>query len=231
MNTPQVATGPAVLVLAYNASVGIAAIKKCPAGQLNRLWIVINPNNGPGLVPDLSYVKLVKLALSAGAKLFCYIDAVNWINDKPRKKKAAAIRAEAHRYIALYELRPTQFGFFIDDVSADNAALFQELSLWTCPLILNAGTKLAKNKNFNLLQRPPFVVISEDSKGWPRKLAPHEAASKLMCGVIGLAIKDIIEFVSSTQELGFRTAYPDDDNWKAGLSPYGALSKHFLSLF
>jgi hypothetical protein len=227
------AQAPDVLCPCYNTVVGTQAINQCPAGQLSRLVLILNPNSGPGAQEDKEVTALLQLAESKGVRVLFYIDLVAIPGDglipksaKERNKTPDELLEERGRYSKFYAKRKW-WGWFFDDVRPGNQDGFLCIQNWPGALFLNAGTAFTPPDALS----KAVVVISEQAKAWPRDLTKWESTHRSQCAVIGLMTSDVPKFLKTTALLGYRMSYPSDDKWKAKQSAYGRLSPQFKDQF
>jgi len=225
--------GQYVLCPAYSAQAGKDAVSQCPLSQLRNLWVIVNPNSGPGASVDSGYRGLIKLCNDKKVKVVYYIDTVAEPGDglysktiKKHDKTPSELMDERGKYSKIYGDLQWD-GWFFDMINPSQKEIFSCISNWPGIKFLNPGSK------FN----PPaglesaIVVISEQAGAWPRPLTDWESKHKSQCAVIGLKINDLKDFLRTTSGLGFRCAYPGNDNWTKGQSVYNVLTPYFTSLF
>lgn len=230
----SMARGQDVLLPVYEASVGQAALTKAEAlGKAQRLWLIINPNSGPGTKPDAAYTALLKRAQKLKARTLAYVDLMAWPGDGLVPKSAAAfpktsamLTAERLSYARFYPglLR----GWFLDDVAPSMQDSLQLVSTWEGAIVLNPGCSMIPPAPL----RAAMVVISEQAEAWPRELTPWERSHRQLCAVMGLSISSarLPAFMESTAGMALRYASPLDDQWRKGASAYTTLTPYLETL-
>lgn len=222
---PSALCAQSVVVPCYEPSVATMALASVPNGQESKLWLVMNPNSGPGKTKDVAYDAVIKQARVRGAVVGFYIDLLAIPGDGvhgskvERWKTVAEIIAERADYIRFYG---TPGFWFFDDVRSENVC--DKLILRTqtqLPVVLNPGTNYV----------PPmplpasWVVITYESAGLPK--------SSISGGAIALRLAPTAfpKFLNLTKGARLRYAHTLDDQWRRGQTAYNTLSPYFERLF
>lgn len=224
-----------VLLPVYDAPVGARALAQCPKGKEGRLWLVVNPNSGPGSERDAQMAAVVSLANARRCHVLFYIDALAIPGDglvpasaQERVKKPAELVDERAAYSKFYGSLKWD-GWFVDDFAASMRDVALCVSNWPGTKVLNPGCAMVPARE----SAGAIVVISEQAKAWPRALTPWEKAHKNQCAVMGLKISadSLPAFLGSTRGMALRYASPLDDQWRNGQSAYSTLTPYFGRLF
>lgn len=225
-----------VLLPVYDASIGIKALSLCPKGREQSLWLIVNPNSGPGNKRDTGMENVISLANTRGCKVLLYIDAKAIPGDgltppsaREHVKTTNELMAERTAYSRFYRPPLKSDGWFVDDFAPTMKETVLCISRWLGVKMLNPGCAMAP-----VMGMPgAIVVISEQANAWPRALTAWEQSHKSQCAVMGLKITadSLPAFMASTRGIAFRYASPLDDDWRNGKSAYSTLTPHFRRLF
>lgn len=229
----KAARGQDVLLPVYQPNVGTQALAKAGA-KASRLWLIVNPNSGPGVKRDAAYAVVIRQANAAKAKVLGYIDLMALPGDgmypasmKARAKTSAEIVAEKIAYGRLYAGLMFD-GWFIDDVNHQTKDSLNTLSSWEGRLVLNPGCAFDLPPSL----RRAVVVIAEQAGAWPRALTAWEQSHRSACAVMGLQVSQgsLPVFMSSTAGMALRYASPLNDEWRNGRSVYTSLTPYLEGL-
>lgn len=214
-----------VIVPCYEPSVATLALASVPRGQEANLWLVMNPNSGPGKGKDLAYDVVIKQARAKGAQVGFYIDLIAHPGDgvhgsrAKRWKTVVEVIAERSDYIRFYN---TPSFWFFDDVARDALCdVIVRRTQTPLAVVLNPGTSYVPPMTLP----STWTVITYESAGLPKSNITGGAVA------LRLAPTSFPKFLDLTKSARLRYAHTLDDQWRRGQTAYNTLSPYFERLF
>ena len=188
------------------------------APSSSSFYVIVNPDNGPGVEPDPFFSDLISGLRRSGKS------PVGYIHTSWGGRKISEIESEIDKWLEFY---PEISGFFFDEVSVnpDKLSYYKEIYRYVKSkgnyfVVLNPGT--LPEKDFFTVS--DAVVIFESDYSNLKKLLPSPDRSKSACIVTGVP-EELWEQVLSSLRDKCSLVYVTSNR---GSNPYSSLPEYFI---
>jgi hypothetical protein len=191
------------------------------------VYVVINPNNGPGDARDSNYVDTIRKLKAKGFRV------VGYVHTSYGQRSLYGVLTDINKWMYLYGANNID-GFFIDETSNNMRKYYYYGTIYTYVkskgkfVILNTGTNV-DTRYFNISDK---IVVFENGENDFEKFQYNNYGSinsDRVCSIVYGTPTDKVSFVKdkmlkNNSSCGYIT--DKADNWQSGDSAYFYLSPY-----